>query len=530
MNDDNDGKHISRGQKLLLLDTTANFIIFITAWSGLFFIIYPHCENNHAWCFSMVAIMALINGGFFAYCVYIFMNEKYREAKFDIIDGLRKVKTKIPCLNTCITVEDKPGFREVSLRVKHEKRKRLRQSISDEVNPLKYRKSFVKEASFINPMMKGGIEMVQNPLRRSDKRGSQMIYDIETMKNPLNRRNKSPPQHAPKDIPNRRRKRGRTMSIIDNLQNVNSQQSIRFKNVINRSKRLKELEAKVKAKKEKVKAERLKGAVFKDEVEIGYGWYEAILIKTKKPIYFHKKTGSVNDQDPFSLKESWTMELDTYTGDFYYHNDVTGETSWDRPNNETNNQSLEFDKHTNQYYYHDKNTGESSWLAPRSSTKRDIDSFDKEKETINMSLKQEKRLPVIVEKSNIKNTKSAKKTDKDNIKSNTVIQKSNEMSDKPSAEVANTNAVSTVWNKISSTMNKVLKTPQKTEVETFNSIDSDLQMLKERGLVRKLSLETRKREQEIEAAKKKAEMDIMKLKKPKRRTVRGNNNNQESSI
>ena len=104
------------------------------------------------------------------------------------------------------------------------------------------------------------------------------------------------------------------------------------------------------------------------------------------------------------------------------------------------------------------------------------------------------------------------------------------MSDKPSAEVANTNAVSTVWNKISSTMNKVLKTPQKTEVETFNSIDSDLQMLKERGLVRKLSLETRKREQEIEAAKKKAEMDIMKLKKPKRRTVRGNNNNQESSI
>ena len=79
-------------------------------------------------------------------------------------------------------------------------------------------------------------------------------------------------------------------------------------------------------------------------------------------------------------------------------------------------------------------------------------------------------------------------------------------------------------------MNKVLKTPQKTEVETFNSIDSDLQMLKERGLVRKLSLETRKREQEIEAAKKKAEMDIMKLKKPKRRTVRGNYNNQESSI
>ena len=143
---------------------------------------------------------------------------------FEILDGLRKMKRRLPCLRCCITVEDKPGFREVALRLKHDEAKKLRKRLQS--NPLKYRKSFVKESSTVNPMMLaddaiGDIEMIQNPLDQSRSK----------------RRNQFG------------RKRGRTVSIIDTLQDEMSQQTIRFKSVVSKSKRLKELADKVKEKK-----------------------------------------------------------------------------------------------------------------------------------------------------------------------------------------------------------------------------------------------------------------------------------------
>ena len=66
--------------------------------------------------------------------------------------------------------------------------------------------------------------------------------DIEMIQNPLDQTNRKKKQRFG-------RKRGRTLSIIDNLKDETSQQTIRFKSVVGRSKRLKELAAKVKSKK-----------------------------------------------------------------------------------------------------------------------------------------------------------------------------------------------------------------------------------------------------------------------------------------
>ena len=236
---------------------------------------------------------------------------------FEILDGLRKMKRRLPCLRCCITVEDKPGFREVSLRLKHDEAKKLRER--SQSNPLKYRKSFVKESSTVNPMMLaddaiGDIEMIQNPLDQSRSK----------------RRNQFG------------RKRGRTVSIIDTLQDEMSQQTIRFKSVVSKSKRLKELANKIKEKKngqivfgvgrsETSKKEQVPKDKVCAQVDIGGGWYKATIGVEKKIIYFNRETGSVNDTYPFGLKDGYVMMLDDVTGNFYYANEETGDTTWERP-------------------------------------------------------------------------------------------------------------------------------------------------------------------------------------------------------
>ena len=65
-----------RGQKLLFLDASANCVTFLTAWSGLFFVLYPHCEYNMIWCTLLVAGVVVLNVFFFyILCLYFFCRE-----------------------------------------------------------------------------------------------------------------------------------------------------------------------------------------------------------------------------------------------------------------------------------------------------------------------------------------------------------------------------------------------------------------------------------------------------------------------
>ena len=119
------GKYRSRGKNLLYLDTIACFTAFLTSWSGLFFILYPHCESNTTWCVVLVIVIAGINGMFCAYCLGVFLKAKYNEARFQVFDKARAYKSLSLCLQSCLQVEDKPGFREVWQREKQKKSKEL---------------------------------------------------------------------------------------------------------------------------------------------------------------------------------------------------------------------------------------------------------------------------------------------------------------------------------------------------------------------------------------------------------------------
>ena len=327
---DNTNKNINRGQKLVLLDTSANFVIFMTAWSGLFFILYPQCEHNTHWCISLVSIVAIINIAFFFFCVQIFLKEKYKQEELKYIDFLRNVKKKVPCLRICIRVDDKGGFREASLRLKH--KKLLQNRSRSQSNPLKYRKSFAKESSIINPMNDFAldtrtIEMVSNQCRDNDDNSGR--------------------DHR---IPYRRR-RGRRMSIIDKLKDETSEQTIRFKYVVSRTKRLKELALKVRKTKEmkkrmliKKKSEEIVESSGIDRFEmhigkggreekIGRGWHKVVVKNSQKVLYFNEYTGSITDAYPFGLLEGWIMLFDEDTGQFYYYHNWSGETKWERPVN-----------------------------------------------------------------------------------------------------------------------------------------------------------------------------------------------------
>ena len=237
-----------------------------------------------------------------------------------------------PCLRVCIRVDDKPGYNEARLRIKYEEEKEIQQRSRSQSNPLKYRKSFVKEKSVVNPMMDFALDTNANG-------------DIEMVGNPMGNKYNRKKQY--------RRKRGRTMSIIDNLKDETSQQTIRFKNVVSRSKRLKELAIKVRKAKDLKKQKMMKkkgkdveivesGGVEKFEIHmgkggreeaIGRGWHKVVVTNSQKVLYFNEYTGSMTDKHPFGLLEGWIMMFDEGTGQFYYYHGGSGETKWERPMN-----------------------------------------------------------------------------------------------------------------------------------------------------------------------------------------------------
>merc|ERR1711871_1047196 len=157
---------------------------------------------------------------FCAYCLGVFLKAKYTEARFQVFDKARAYKKSLPCLQSCLQVEDKPSFREVWQRAEAEKVQKTFSTAS----PLKFRTSYTKEHSIVNPMIEHEVEMIANPLSN--------------------------------------RKRGRTMDILAKINNKQSQQVRRFHEVSKRLKRLRELDALRRTHK---------------TISIGCGWYKTAI-------------------------------------------------------------------------------------------------------------------------------------------------------------------------------------------------------------------------------------------------------------
>ena len=107
-----DDEDTRRDRRLSLhkLDSNAIAMVGVTAWTGLFFKLSPHCEHASWLCHGLMVVVAALNVLFFAHCVYLFFS-KVLEVKVKRLLATWKrccCKTKnIAAVNTAISTFEK---------------------------------------------------------------------------------------------------------------------------------------------------------------------------------------------------------------------------------------------------------------------------------------------------------------------------------------------------------------------------------------------------------------------------------------
>ena len=54
-------------------------MVYVTAWTGFFFKLTPHCEKDQLFCQALEWSVAVFNVAFFAYCLWLLLLELYLE-------------------------------------------------------------------------------------------------------------------------------------------------------------------------------------------------------------------------------------------------------------------------------------------------------------------------------------------------------------------------------------------------------------------------------------------------------------------
>ncbi len=310
-----------KGRNLQQLDTMANATTFLTVWVGLFFIIYPHCEHRQFGCVILLIALIGVNVLFLIYCFLTFASASIDEQRSKWVKIAQRIRKYFICCCGCkiLNMKERRGFKDA--------RKRLRSDSSDpgrHTNPLKYRKSFSRRVK----------KDTENPfhISRTSVIGIEMSdLDID-VQNPMRRKQSSRTRGI--------RKRGRTMSIIERINDESDRVGLRFKSTIARAKRLRELRQKVQRQQTFKKTDNNDGKIateveagvqeYDEEIEMDLGWKKVVNSTTGYNFYYNVDTGSVNDKNPFSLPENWHMHYDLSSKNFYYSNPETGEVTWDR--------------------------------------------------------------------------------------------------------------------------------------------------------------------------------------------------------
>ena len=303
--------HVGRGASLQRLDMTANGVSLITAWTGLFFIIYPHCEYREFGCILLLIIIVAINIVFFGWCVWLFAKEKFaerREKYGKIITGLKDSfkKKKLPRLSIFRTANNEEAVPE-GLKLRH-------------TNPLIYRKSFVRQKEFVNPIHTA----ILNHAFKNDSNLTNKLKELEMTSNPLRRTRINRAQTAQNARPRRRR----NMSVIDRMNDDNDVVAARLRKVFKGSKQIRRLRNMAKVK-----------SIFKVDMgasvnELKHGWYQ--ILNGASGVYYFNTDGTVQETRPeiSDLATDWKMAFDADNKVFYYYQEETGHTSYDRPNDD----------------------------------------------------------------------------------------------------------------------------------------------------------------------------------------------------
>ena len=88
-----DEEAIDKKERQSLHDVGAysTLMVYATAWSGFFFKLWPHCEKDSWSCMALVIIVAVLNAGFFIYCILTLAYATCRERMPDIVACKKRV-------------------------------------------------------------------------------------------------------------------------------------------------------------------------------------------------------------------------------------------------------------------------------------------------------------------------------------------------------------------------------------------------------------------------------------------------------
>ena len=103
-----DDEDTRRDRRLSLhnLDSNAIAMVGVTAWTGLFFKLSPHCEHASWSCHGLMVVVAALNVLFFAHCVYLFFLKVLEDKVKRLLARWKRCccKTKnIAAVNTAIS-------------------------------------------------------------------------------------------------------------------------------------------------------------------------------------------------------------------------------------------------------------------------------------------------------------------------------------------------------------------------------------------------------------------------------------------
>ena len=293
---------VDPGTELQRLDSLTCYVSMVTAWSGLFFILFPYCSDNEIGCATLLVSVMAINVAFLVYCVLLF--------RVEIVSESRRVCRLIctRCGKSALHATPEKEVSEVELR-------RVKNSVHG--NPLLYRKSFVAYQNTVNPLQvaleksEGVILQLRTSKAKAYSRRSEKIKRLIHA-----RQGKKKNSHGADDFEWARVIKGDGSETYY----YNPRTGEKRKNDPRKDW--------VRAKDEDGNAyyyhtvtNEVRWNIFEDGT---HGWVEAI-DQAGNQYFHHPGTGETSWTDP---RDPWEYSVDEETGKAFYCHIRTGETHW----------------------------------------------------------------------------------------------------------------------------------------------------------------------------------------------------------
>ena len=167
-----DGNNTKQGDSLQFLDTMSMVVCAFTAWSGLFFVLYPYCtaEDNLS-CYMLMWAVFSVNIAFLVYCGSLFRKKVYNALRNRLCRSRGVEGSGIGGVGKTLS--------------KHVVEIEMSRGTSVHTNPLKYRRSFVEKQETENPMF--GASMTMDPVSTVARRSARQIAMEERTSNRVSR-------------------------------------------------------------------------------------------------------------------------------------------------------------------------------------------------------------------------------------------------------------------------------------------------------------------------------------------------------